>query len=77
MQPLPHRFVQQVLSGFCGGQVPTTGSFAVCVQWMQGTEIVFEAEVFLQCVGRDGGISVLRRFLTGMDSKREKIERIA
>jgi hypothetical protein len=57
MQSLPNRFVQQVLSGFCGGQVPKAGSFAVCMQWMQGTEIVLEAEVFLQCVGRDGGIS--------------------
>ena len=57
MQSLPNRFVQQALSGFCGGQVPETGTFAVCVQRVQGTEIVFEAEVFLQRVGRDGGIS--------------------
>ena len=48
MQSLPNRFVQQILSGFCRGQVPKTGSFAVCVQWLQGTEIVLEAEVFLQ-----------------------------
>ena len=57
MQSLPDRLVQQALSGFCGGQVPKAGSFAVCVQWVQGAEIVLETEVFLQRDGRNAGIS--------------------